>query len=313
MRTCIGVGSSLFKWSAYHLGGRRSVIPSALAAIFAALVSFPSRAQETTPVLPQITQNQLTALARRVADQIRKSQIDPAYTKVLVFDFSNQGSKEFTKLGEFLADQFSESLASQANGFVVSDRKLLTANLRDNFVDLKDLRGEGIALELGRSLGASGIIQGDLQEDTDHQLLLTIQLEGFGAKWVSEALFPLTDEMQTLLKEPLPSSAESSRIPGEPNVLRAGLDGVGVPECVYCPAPAYSDTARAAKYQGTIQLSVLVTQDGRAESIFVLKGAPFELNKQAIEAVQKWKFKPAEKNGKPVPVRVPIEISLRID
>jgi TonB family protein len=45
----------------------------------------------------------------------------------------------------------------------------------------------------------------------------------------------------------------------------------------------------------------------------VLKGAPFLLNKQAVEAVQKWKFKPAEKDGKPVRVRVPIEITLRVN
>jgi TonB family protein len=37
------------------------------------------------------------------------------------------------------------------------------------------------------------------------------------------------------------------------------------------------------------------------------------LNKQAIEAVQKWKFKPAVKNGKPIAVRVPIEITFRVN
>lgn len=93
----------------------------------------------------------------------------------------------------------------------------------------------------------------------------------------------------------------------------AGQNGAGTPECIYCPAPLYDDTARAAKYQGSIVLSVVVTSHGLSDSILVLKGAPFMLNKQAIEAVQKWKFKPTVKNGKPIAVRVPIEITFRIN
>src|SRR5256885_7844878 len=33
--------------------------------------------------------------------------------------------------------------------------------------------------------------------------------------------------------------------------FRAGVNGVGVPICLYCPIPQYSDEARKAKYQGT--------------------------------------------------------------
>ena len=175
------------------------------------------------------------------------------------------------------------------------------------------LIGTVIALALARSMGATGIVQGDLQEDADHHLLLTLRIEGFGPAWSAGGLLTLTGETQALLKELLPTFMRTSPIPVEPGVLIPGVDGVGIPECIYCPPPLYDDTARAAKYQGTIELSVVVTPDGRSDSILVLKGAPFLLNKQAIEAVQKWKFKPAEKNGKPVSVRVPIDITLRVN
>lgn len=282
-------------------------------AICAALICIVASAQDPAPVLPRIAQDQLTALASRVADHIRKSQIDPAYPKLFVFDFPNQGSKGFTKLGSFLADRFSESLASQADGFVVSDRKLLNAYLKENRMDLKDVQEESIALALVRSMGATGVILGELAEGTGNQLRIAVRVVGFGPAWSDQAGFLLTEELQTWWKLPLPVfPRDSASIPLEPGVLRAGLDGVGVPECVDCPPPEYSGVARAAKFQGTVELSLVVNTEGRAESIFVLKGVPFLLNKQAIDAVQKWKFKPAEKNGKPVPVRVPIDITFRL-
>jgi outer membrane biosynthesis protein TonB len=44
----------------------------------------------------------------------------------------------------------------------------------------------------------------------------------------------------------------------------------------------------------------------------VLKGAPFALTQKAIDAVQKWKFKPAKFHGQSVPVRVPVDIEFQL-
>jgi TonB family protein len=270
-------------------------------------------AQDSAPRLAPNREAQIDSLASRVAGQIRQSKIDPENTRVFVFDFSNARDKEFSKLGSLLADRFSTALGNQADGFVVLDRQLLTAYLKDNWIDQKEIQSNGIALALARSMGATGIVRGDLEEDPDHQLLLTLKLEGCGPAWSAGSLLTLTGELAALFKEPLPTFMRASPLPTEPGVLTPGLDGVGIPECVYCPPPLYDEAARAAKYQGTIELSVVVTSDGRSDSILVLKGAPFLLNKQAIEAVEKWKFKPAEKGGKPVRVRVPIEITLRVN
>jgi TonB family protein len=277
------------------------------------LLSVSAAAQDSASRLAPNAETQMDSLASRVAGQIRQSKIDPENTKVFVFDFSNAIDKEFSKLGRVLADRFSTALRNQEDGFVVLDRQLLTAYLKDNWIDQKAIQSNGIALALARSMGATAVVRGDLQEEPDHQLLLTLRLEGFGPAWSAGSLLTLTGEMQVLFKEPLSTFMRTSPIPAEPGVLIPGLDGVGIPECIYCPPPLYDDDARAAKYQGTIELSVVVTPDGRSDSILVLKGAPFLLNKQAVEAVQKWKFKPAEKDGKPVRVRVPVEITLRLN
>jgi TonB family protein len=277
------------------------------------LLSVSAAAQDSRSPLTTNAETQMDSLASRVAGQIRQSKIDPENTKVFVFDFSNAVDKEFSKLGGLLADRFSAALGNRADGFVVLDRQLLTAYLKDNWIDQKAIQSNGIALALARSMGATAVVRGDLEQEPDHQLRLTLRLEGFGPAWSAGSVFALTGEMQALFEEPLPTFMRTSPIPAEPGVLIPGLDGVGVPECIYCPPPLYDDDARAAKYQGTIELSVVVTPDGRSDSILVLKGAPFLLNKQAVEAVLKWKFKPAEKDGKPVRVRVPIEITLRVN
>ena len=95
--------------------------------------------------------------------------------------------------------------------------------------------------------------------------------------------------------------------------FRAGVNGVGIPECIYCPPPLYSDDARKAKYMGTVTLLVTVTTDGRGVNIQVIKDPGLGLGEKAIEAVRTWRFKPAVgPSGKIVPVIVPIEVNFRL-
>jgi periplasmic protein TonB len=95
--------------------------------------------------------------------------------------------------------------------------------------------------------------------------------------------------------------------------FRAGVNGVGVPVCLYCPIPQYSDEARKAKYQGTVVLQVTITTDGKAINISVVKSPGLGLEEKAVEAVKGWKFKPAVgPSGKPVATIVPIEVTFRL-
>ncbi|MGB2655385.1 MAG: energy transducer TonB, partial [Candidatus Acidiferrum sp.] len=113
--------------------------------------------------------------------------------------------------------------------------------------------------------------------------------------------------------QPATSFARSPEsVPSEPGLLQPGVDGASLPICEFCPSPDYTDLARDAKYRGTVELSVIVTKNGAVESVVVLRGAPFALTQQAVETVQKWKFKPAKFLGKAVPVRVPVDIDFQL-
>jgi TonB family protein len=96
-------------------------------------------------------------------------------------------------------------------------------------------------------------------------------------------------------------------------VFRAGVNGVGSPQCIYCPQPEYSDEARKAKYQGTVLLDVTVTADGRVINPVVIKGPGLGLEEKALSQVRNWKMRPAiGPSGKPVNCRVQIEVTFHL-
>jgi protein TonB len=59
-------------------------------------------------------------------------------------------------------------------------------------------------------------------------------------------------------------------------------------------------------------LRVLVTEDGNVNAIRVVRGLPDGLTDQAIAVARLTKFKPAMKDGKPVPYWVALEINFNI-
>jgi TonB family protein len=289
----------------------------------AALLFLPVTAccQSRDSVLTRIGEGYLDSLAAHAAQKIREANLEERVPKVLVIDFFRSSPGNSSRLGTLLADRFSESLTAYSTGLVILDRRILKDYLTQNWTTLEDLQSRDVCLRIGRQMGATGVILGTLYEENG-QISLTVHLEGFGpvAKEAdifqvadTRARFPVTEEMHAMLFEPGPNYArKADDVPEEPGVFKSGL-GAGVPRCTSCPTPDYSDAARAAKLQGTVVLSIVVTTEGKATSIYVLKGAPLGLTAKAIEAVQNWRFEPALKDGNPVPVRVQVEATFRID
>lgn len=76
--------------------------------------------------------------------------------------------------------------------------------------------------------------------------------------------------------------------------------------------PEYTDDARLVRLQGIVVLTAVVGADGVARNVTVPRVLGLGLDQKAIEAVGKWKFKPATKSGEPIDKRVVIEVVFRL-
>jgi len=88
--------------------------------------------------------------------------------------------------------------------------------------------------------------------------------------------------------------------------------GVSPPSILYKVEPEYSEEARKAKFQGTVLLFVIVDEKGNPRDIKIIRPLGLGLDQKAVEAVEKWKFSPGKKDGKPVPVQAQIEVNFRL-
>jgi protein TonB len=88
--------------------------------------------------------------------------------------------------------------------------------------------------------------------------------------------------------------------------------GVTAPTVLTKVEPEYSEEARKAKWQGSVLLSLVVDENGMPQNIKVTRSLGLGLDQKAIEAVQRWRFRPGMKDGKPVPVIANIEVNFRL-
>jgi periplasmic protein TonB len=88
--------------------------------------------------------------------------------------------------------------------------------------------------------------------------------------------------------------------------------GVSSPSIIHKVEPEYSEEARKAKWQGTVQLSVVVDEFGHPRDIKVSQSLGLGLDQKAMEAVAKWLFKPATKDGKPVAVYATVQVTFHL-
>lgn len=84
------------------------------------------------------------------------------------------------------------------------------------------------------------------------------------------------------------------------------------PKAIHIADPEYSDQARRKKIQGVVMLSVLVTETGEPTDIRLEKSLGYGLDEKAVDAAARYQFQPGMRDGKPVPMRVVIEMNFRL-
>lgn len=66
--------------------------------------------------------------------------------------------------------------------------------------------------------------------------------------------------------------------------------------------PTYTEEARQGRIQGVVILEAIIDVLGNVANVRVLKGLPLGLTETAVLATREWRFRPALRNGSPVPV-----------
>ena len=105
----------------------------------------------------------------------------------------------------------------------------------------------------------------------------------------------------------------SAQLPSQPSeeVYRPG-NGVTTPTLLKELKPRYTPEAMRAKIEGTVVMECVIQSDGTVRNdIKVVRSldAKYGLDDEAVKAARQWTFKPGMKDGKPVPVRVTIEMA----
>lgn len=83
------------------------------------------------------------------------------------------------------------------------------------------------------------------------------------------------------------------------------------PVPIHVPEPPYTPQARKAGLEGTVILSVVIDATGRVSQESITEPLGLGLDDNAVKTVQKWRFKPSMVDGKPVAVRVVVEVTFR--
>jgi len=99
--------------------------------------------------------------------------------------------------------------------------------------------------------------------------------------------------------------------PSQQGVYRIG-GGVSQPSLLFKVEPEYSEAARKAKWQGTVSLLIVVNEFGEPRDMKVIGALGMGLDEEAIAAVQRWVFKPGQKDGQPVAVYANVVVTFHL-
>jgi protein TonB len=88
--------------------------------------------------------------------------------------------------------------------------------------------------------------------------------------------------------------------------------GVTSPVLIREVKPKYTEDAMRRKVQGTVEVSAVVRENGVPDDFTVLRALDPDLDQEAINAAQQWRFKPGLREGQPVAVKVNIELTFTL-
>jgi TonB family protein len=76
--------------------------------------------------------------------------------------------------------------------------------------------------------------------------------------------------------------------------------------------PEFTEQARAANFQGSVTLQLIVDAQGDPQNIRVIHPLGMGLDEMAVQALRQYKFKPAMYQGHPVAVQIIMDVDFHL-
>jgi TonB family protein len=108
-----------------------------------------------------------------------------------------------------------------------------------------------------------------------------------------------------------PAGQGPANTPSENSIFRVN-EGIRPPMVRSRVAAIYTEAARNAKREGTVILYAEIKATGEIGNLQVLRTLGEGLDEAAVDAIKQWKFDPALKDGKPVPVFMTVEVTFSL-
>jgi protein TonB len=117
--------------------------------------------------------------------------------------------------------------------------------------------------------------------------------------------------MKTLLALALFAAVAHAQTPS--TVYDPG-NGVTLPRVSKEVKADYTNEARAQRIEGTVLMNVVVVADGSVGDVSVIESldSAYGLDANAVTAMKQWQFAPGTKDGKPVAVRIVVEMNFAL-
>jgi TonB family protein len=96
-----------------------------------------------------------------------------------------------------------------------------------------------------------------------------------------------------------------------PNLIEQ-RPGTIPPRAIHTVDPKYSAAALRVAKDKVILVTVTVPPDGIPTNVKIARGVRPDVDKAVVDAVQKWRFEPATRNGKPVAATITVEVDFHL-
>ena len=106
-------------------------------------------------------------------------------------------------------------------------------------------------------------------------------------------------------------SKDSEKQDSDQTVYTPGGD-VTSPKLIHYVEPKFSGSSNEAYVEGVVRISTVVNPTGLPTELQVVEGLNADEDKTAMDAVNQWRFAPGTKQGRPVHVKVTVQIEFHL-